>query len=361
MCAKSRDFPDEPVGDPMDIEMSDADLESLLFGGGAGAGSALSPDQLEPGARLSGMVIDTKGGDVLVELDQKTHGLIEESEFAGDDDLPAIGTTLEAQFVRHDKRRDLVILSVSGARREIFWEELRPGLLVEGVVAATNKGGLSIDIKGHRAFLPISQIELHRVEDLEPYVGRKLTCEVTQIDASEQNIVLSRRNILEREAEEIRGKALERLQEGEVLTGTVTRVNQHGAFVDLGGVEGLLHTNKIHRWQKEIAGGSEPSIGQQIEVEITRIDAGLGRVGLDFHRKVADSWDETVEGWTVGDEVTGWVSRVSPEGIWVSIDEGVEGLLSSDPGSAPPAQGSVLRARIRSIDISSRRIELDPV
>ena len=272
-----------------------------------------------------------------------------------------IGSTIEANFVRFDRRRGLAVLSVSGARREIFWENVQPGIIVEGTVSATNKGGLTVDIKGHRAFLPISQIEMTRVENLDPYVGKKIVCEITSVDRADEDIVLSRRNILEREAEEKRGKALTRLVEGEVLTGTITRLNQHGAFVDLGGVEGLLHTSKIRAHQNEIGGDDELHVGRQLVVEIMRVDRELQRVGLDFHRVAADTWALSIEGYEVGDEVTGWISKITAEGAWLSIDEGVEGIVPTALVDDDVHQGNIVRAAITSIDRDARRVELKPI
>ena len=115
---------------------------------------------MQSGQRIDGQVIDLQAGDVLVEIDSKTHGLIEESEFVEHDDLPAVGTRISANFVRFDASRELVILSVHGARKEVFWEELCVGMILEGNVTATNRGGLTLEIKGSRAFLPVSQIDL---------------------------------------------------------------------------------------------------------------------------------------------------------------------------------------------------------
>lgn len=368
MCAKSRDFPeDEPVK-ASGANLSDEDLERLLFGeassaraGSKGGAPGSNVEELAPGAVVRGTVIDNRGGEVVVEIDAKTLGLIEETEYDPDDDLPAVGDRIEARFVRYDRRRDLAVLSVREARREVFWEELRPGLIVEGLVTGTNKGGLTVDIKGHRAFLPVSQIELSRTEDLAPFVGQKLVCEITRVDRADENIVLSRRTILEREREETRANALAGLTEGEVLKGRVTRVNEHGAFIDLGGVEGLLHVSKIRARHQELGRAEELNPGRELEVELRRIDREQGRISLDFHRVAAEGWTTSIEGYVVGDEVTGWISRLSPTEAWISIEEGIEARMERAHLEPHAARGTIVRGRIYSIDHQARRIELRPI
>ena len=362
MAGKSRRFPDDPIESGADISMSDADLEALMAGHAAPTDTPSTDiNELESGDRVEGVVIDLQAGDVLVEIDSKTHGLIEESEFEAFEDLPEVGTPISANFVRYDADRDLVVLSVRNARKEVFWEELRPGDVLEGSVTATNRGGLTLDIKGTRAFLPVSQIELTRVENLDPYVGKKLRVEVTSFDRADQDIVVSRRAILERDAQELRGKALAGLSEGEVLKGTIVRINDFGAFVDLGGVEGLLHASKI---RQELGSTESLQVGGTLEVEVQRVDPERERVGLDFKRVATSDWSVSIEGYTVDDEITGWVSRVSADGAWVSIEEGIEGLIPRTLllGLADaPQKGSIVRARIREIDREGRLIELEPI
>ncbi|MBN1443653.1 MAG: 30S ribosomal protein S1 [Planctomycetes bacterium] len=364
MAGSSRDFPDPFEDDQEAIDMSDEELEALLLGSGSPAAEpeSASVESLEAGARISGMVIDFRGGEILVEIDSKTHGVVDESEFE-DEDLPAIGSTLQASFVRFDAARALAVLSVRGARKEIFWDELRPGLLVEGTVTEVNKGGLTLDIRGARAFLPISQIERERVEDPSAYVGARLRCEVTSFDRADQNLVVSRRAILEREAAELRGKALARLGEGEVLKGTVVRLIDAGAIVDLGGAEGLLHSSKIRERHQELGREKSLEVGQQIEVTIVRIDRERGRVSLDFHRLAGETWSRSVEGYSAGDEATGWITNVTPDGAAVSLEEGVEGWIPRRyllDLTEPPRRGSLIRVTIASIDLDEHRIELRP-
>lgn len=363
MAGKSRDYRDEFEDLAADINMSDAELERLMAGH-SDVDAASSPlESLEPGTRIRGIVVDVRGGEVLLELDSKTYGVVDEDEFEPGE-LPEVGSCLEANFVRHDAQRGLVILSGREARREILWEDLRPGVVLEGTVTETNKGGLVLDIKGLSAFLPVSQISVERVEDTSLYVGRTLRCEVTSVDRSRGDVVVSRRAILEREAEELRGQALARLSEGETLTGRVTRITEHGAFVDLGGVEGLLHISKIRQHQKEIGAGQPLKPEQQLEVEILRVDRERGRISLDIVRRAGETWKRSIEGYSVGDEATGWVTRVTAEGAYVSIDEGVQGFLPRRFTIARREKinkGAVVRTVIRKIERERQYIELEPL
>ena len=364
MPRKSRDFPDEYERELEKVELlSDADLEALLQGHSPPMAGTAGSERIEPGTRVTGTVVDLRGGEVLLELDTKTHGVIPEDEFEGE--LPAIGKRIQASVERHDEARELVVLGVRETRREVLFDELRPGMVLEGRAVEANKGGLVVAVKGIRAFLPLSQIDRSRVEDPTVFVGQTVRCEVTSIDRAGNDVVVSRRAVLEREAEEARGKALARLGEGETLKGRVVRVNEHGAFIDLGGVEGLLHASRSHqrRAEADAAGEEALSPGREVEVVVARIDRERGRVSLDFNRLAAKDWSRTIESYGVGDEATGWVSRISEEGAHISLDEGVEGVIPPSRLAAlgeRPSRGSILRVVITAIDRDRQRIELEP-
>lgn len=349
------DFAKEAAG------LSDADLERLMMGASSSSSSVARVESLPPGSRVEGLVIDFRGGEILVDLDGKTLGVIDETEFSGE--LPRIGERVRAQFERYDKRKDVAVLSVSGVRREIVWEDLRRGAMVEGVVTAVNKGGLSLDVKGVRAFMPASQVSRGHIEDFSSFVGQKLLCEVTNVDRASHNLVLSRRTILEREAEAEKVNVLARLSEGEVLKGTVVRVNEYGAFVDLGGTDGLIPASKIHAHVKSKALPEPLKEGQQVTVHVVRVDREKGRISLDLKQLAADTWKRAVEGYVVGEEVTGWISRASPSEVIVSIEEGIEGVIPE--GFVPllgenGRPGTILKAVVFAIDAEKHRILLRP-
>jgi ribosomal protein S1 len=357
-----KDFSD-PFDDLLkEARMSDAELEKLMGRAGGAARKSGGYEALDPGTRVRGVVVDAARGEVLVELDGKTLGIIEAAEFPGEE-RPAVGEWIEASFERFDAAKGLAVLSLGRARREVLWDEIRVGTVLEGTVSAVNKGGLTLDLKGARAFLPVSHVELTRVEDLAPYVGKRLSCEVTSFDPATRNLVVSRRRILEREAEAARSNALARLTEGEVLRGTVRRVSEHGAFIDLGGTDGLLPERRIQEHLKMKTLAAPLAEGQEVEVEVVRVDRERGRIALDLKLVDSQAWSRAIEGYSVGDVVTGWVSRRDREGAVLSIDEGLEGILPAEYFhllDEMPRPGSILKAAIAAIDPAGRRITLKP-
>jgi ribosomal protein S1 len=362
MGQTGRDFND-PFDDLLrEARMSDAELERLMGRAGGAARKSGGYEALDPGTRVQGVVVDVTRGEVLVELDGKTPGVIEAAEFAGEE-RPAPGQRIEASFERFDPSKGVAILSLGRARREVLWDAIRVGTVLEGTVSAVNKGGLTLDLKGARAFLPVSHIELTRVEDLGGYLGKKLSCEVTSFDPSTRNLVVSRRRILEREAEAARSSALARITEGEVLRGTVRRVTEHGAFIDLGGADGLLPERRVQEHLKMKTIEAPLAEGQEVEVEVIRVDRERGRITLDLKLVDSQAWGRAIEGYSVGDVVTGWVSRRDRDGAVLSIDEGLEAILPAEYFhllDETPRPGSILKAAIASIDPGGRRITLRP-
>jgi small subunit ribosomal protein S1 len=330
--------------------MSDAELERLMAGGTAGSGPSI--EDLEPGTQVNGTVLEIQRDELLVELDGKTLGVIPLAEF-GEEAYPAPGAPIQAEFVRYDRRKGVCALTVGGVRTEMAWEDLRSGHLVEGNVVEAVKSGLVLDLKGLRAFMPISQIALERVEDLQPYIGQRLRCEVIEINRAEEKLVVGRRNLLEKERAAKREKALDFIHEGQVVTGRVVRMTEHGAFVNIGDVDGLLHASKIQHLKSPL------SVGQVIEVEVVTFDKERGRIGLDFHHVAGDSWESLLQSYRVGERVTGWISRIGPEGAVLSLEEGVEALIPIEPGAKPPADlraGAVVTGQISAIDRQNRKI-----
>jgi len=362
LSPKGGDFPDEfddlyqKIGG-----LSDNDLERLM---GRAEGKDQTPGTIhekEPGSQVRGIVVDYRGGEILVELDGKDLGVIDESEFFGEQP-PIVGEEIQAEYVGYNQSKEAVILTVKGIRKQVAWDDLRTGTLLDGTVVDTNKGGLTLDIKGIRAFMPISQIALERVEDLSPFVGRKMRCEVTSLDRGNENLIVSRRRVLESEAHDRGARVFEKLKEGEILTGTVVRITDHGAFIDLGGCDGLLHASKIHQ-QLKGAAKSTLSVGQSLPVEIVRIDRERHRIALDFKHIEADAWGGAIGDYSVGDQVTGWISKVSGQGVVLSIEEGIDGWIPAanvpNLGKEPLA-GDIVSAVIASVDSVKRVITLNP-
>ena len=327
--------------------VSDADLSRLLLGEDVGA-TKTAPGRsvgftagsegaaFEPGQRVKGTVLEIQHDAILVEIDQKTLGLIDRLEFE-EKELPLPGTIVEAEIVRRDRDRGVLTLTARGVQREMTWQSLHPGSIVEGKV-----------------------IEMGRVEELNPYVGQKLRCEVREVRREDAKIILSRRAVLEREGEAERTKAVATLTPGDVIQGRVVRVNEHGAFVNLGHMDGLLPQRKIHERLKSRKGTRPLTPGQLIEVEVTHVDLERKRVSLDFRAVAGESWEESCATYKVGDVVTAWVARIRPEGTAITLEPGLDAHLAAT-ASEGLRPGELLRVRVTEVDKARRHIAVQRV
>ena len=207
------------------------------------------------------------------------------------------------------------------------WETLAIGQVVEGTVTGVNKGGLELDVKGMRAFMPAGQVDVYHVPDLNQFLNQRLTAEVTAFEREGRNIVLSRRNVLEREREEKKKQLLTELSEGQIRRGTVRSVMDYGAFVDLGGLDGLLHVSEMNfrriHFPSEVV-----KVGDVVDVKILKLDreAGKQRLSLKQARGV-DPWADAASKYAPGTQLTGRVVKVETFGAFIEVEEGVEGLL----------------------------------
>jgi len=296
-------------------------------------GDAAQADHAAAAAALArqgirrGRIVSIRKGDILVDLGGKSQGLISELQF--DDEPPVVGKEYDFSVERYDPAEGLVILSrrAAGAiQQNVSWENLEPGTLVEGVVTGMNKGGLEVTVKSMRAFMPSGQVNLFFEKDISVYLGQKLVVEVTQCDALTHNLVVSRRNVLEKEKEVNRKKLLEEIQEGDSRRGTVRSVTDFGAFVDLGGADGLVHVSEMSysrvRHPSDIV-----KVGDEVDVKILKVDKATGKMSLSIRQGMPDPWAEVETKYAVGNQVTGRVMRVENFGAFVELEPGVEGLL----------------------------------
>jgi small subunit ribosomal protein S1 len=272
-----------------------------------------------------GKIISVTPDDVMVDFGGKSQGIAPMEQFETE---PVVGQEMEFNVERYDPSEGLLILARKGAAAsKVTWETLEVGQVVEGTVSGVNKGGLEVDVKGMRAFMPAGQVDIYFNPDLSVFLNQKVKAEVTQFDARSRNIILSRRNILEREKEEAKGKLMEELAEGQVRRGTVRSVMDFGAFVDLGGVDGLLHISEM-----SFRRGHKPSefvkIGDVIDVKIIRIDRETGKLSLSLKQaRGVDPWGDAATKYAVGSQITGRVTKVEQFGAFIEVEEGIEGLL----------------------------------
>lgn len=353
--------PPSPVDHELENELEEAlgemSLEDIIDAEDTAARGG--PDELR-----KGRVIAIHGDDVFVEFGAKSQGVLPASQFE-DEPLPKVGDVIEVVIDSYDQRDGLLILSRKGAIRAAAWDTIATGQIVEGRVTDHNKGGLELDINGIRAFMPISQIERFRVENLAPYVNERLRCQVTEVDRAEENVVVSRRDVLEAEAAEAREKIFETLAEGKTVRGVVKTIMPYGAFVDIGGVDGLLHVRDMSHAHV----GDPRSVvqeGQQIDVMILKFDRDERKISLGLKQILPSPWLGTKQKWPENMIVEGTVTRITDFGAFVKLTDGVEGLVHiselSDQrvGSVGDVltQGQTVKAVVLSVDEQAHRMSL---
>lgn len=346
-----------------EIEAALGDLDSddwLMDMPGEGVSAPRS--FLAPGEKVAGTIVQVTAEDVFVELGPKQQGVCPLSQF---EPQPEVGSTQRFSIVRYDRSEQLFYLSRVGQVQKAEWEYVEEGQVVEAICTGTNKGGLDMTVAGHRAFLPAGQASVWRVENLEDLVGQKMACEIIELDRRSGNMVLSRRVVLERELEEKKKETWELLEVGQVRTGTVRKLMPFGAFVDLGGVDGLIHISDLSysrlRDPAEIV-----HEGQTVTVQVLKLDPERQRVGLGMKQCEADPFQSTVESIKVGDTITGRITKIADFGAFVEIQPGVEGLIHISELSSQRVgrvaqvvqSDQIVSAVVLEIDTQTRRIAL---
>jgi small subunit ribosomal protein S1 len=314
--------------------------------------------------RKKGKVLSVRGPDVFVEVPGgRTQGVLPVEQFP--EGPPAPGAEVEVTIEGYDQANGLLLMSRKGAAMQADWSSVAPGMIVEARVTETNKGGLTVDVNGIRGFLPISQIDLYRVEQPEQYVNQRLLCLVTEVNPDERNLVLSRRALLEKEREEKREKLWQELAEGQIREGVVRSVRDFGAFVDLDGVDGLLHVSEMS-WKRVQDPSTIVQPGQRIRVVVLKVDRDKRKVSLGLRQLLASPWDNIEEKYPVGEVVAGKVTRLMDFGAFVELEAGVEGLVHISE-LAPQRVWRVsdvvqpdqdVRVRVLRVDPAQRRISL---
>jgi len=287
---------------------------------------------LEEGQILKGTVIDITPDHVTVDVGYKSEGQIPIREFQRRDKRVdvKIGDPIEVLLEKIESEEGLLILSKEKADKLTIWRDIsrscREGEVMEGEIVAKVKGGLSVDLGGVVAFLPGSQIDLKPVRDLDALIGSRLRFKVIKFNRKRNNIVLSRRILLEEERKQQREETLKHLQEGEVIEGTVKNLTDYGAFVDLGGIDGLLHITDI-AWGRIGHPSEKLSVGDRIKVKVLHFDREKEKVALGLKQILPDPWESVVEHYPTASRVKGKVVSLTDYGVFVELEEGVEGLV----------------------------------
>ena len=329
--------------------------------------------EFEDGDLVQGTVVKIDRDEVLLDIGFKSEGVVPVRELSIRNDVDpseivSLGESIEALVLTKEDKEGRLILSKKRAQYERAWgtiEKLKEAdEVVTGPVIEVVKGGLIVDI-GLRGFLPASLVELRRVRELQPYVGRTIEAKIIELDRNRNNVVLSRRAWLEETQKEQRGEFLENLKPGERRRGTVSSVVNFGAFVDLGGMDGLVHVSELS-WKHVDHPSSVVAVGDEIEVEVLDVDLSKERISLSLKATQSDPWQEFANSHQIGELVYGRITKLVPFGSFVQVGDGIEGLVHIsemavhhvDLPEQVVAPGEELWVKIIDIDLQRRRISL---
>jgi small subunit ribosomal protein S1 len=339
--------------------LGDMSLEDLMAGGDAPVDEA----QLEPDSRHTAKIIAIRKDDVFVELGGREQGILPLHLFT---EPPVVGGTLKVVVQKLNKEDGLYELSLPGmASRVEDWSDLHEGALVDARVTAHNPGGLECTVNIIRGFIPFSQVALYRVETLDEFVGQTLTCVVTEANPDRRNLVLSRRAVLEREKAEAKQKTMEALAPGQIHEGLVRKLMDFGAFVDIGGVDGLLHISQL-AWGRVKHPSDVLAEGQRIKVRVEKIDPATGKISLTYRDLMESPWTTAPINFPQGSTVRGTVVKIMDFGAFVELQPGVEGLVHISELSYKRVfrvsdvvkEGDQIEVMVQSIDPEAKRISL---
>lgn len=344
--------------------LAGGDAEGMLAEAARGGKQPASQADQTPG-RKKGKIISIRGADVFVQVPGgRSEGVLSMLQFP--EGPPAVGSEVDVHIEGYDRANGLLVLSRPGAAAAIEdWSSVQEGITVEARVTETNKGGLTVNVNGIRGFLPISQIDLFRVEQPEQFINQKLLCIVTEVNRQEHNLIVSRRAYLEKEREESRARTWAEIAEGQTREGIVRSIQPFGAFVDLGGLDGLLHVSEMS-WVRVKDPASVLQMGQRVKVQVLRIDREKRKISLGMKQLMDSPWDTVTERYQPGLVLTGKVTRTAEFGAFVELEPGIDGLLhisqmSHRPIGRPEDVVQVndeLTLKVIRVDPNERRIGL---
>ncbi len=319
--------------------------------------------ELEATSRVQGVVTAVHREEVFLDLGGRNQGVISVRQF---DEPPEVGAAIEAIVARFNAEEGLYELNRVGASVDVSaWEEITEGIVIDVVVTGHNKGGLECQVGKLRGFIPASQISVYRVENLEELVGERLACVVTESNPERRNLVLSRRGAMERERAESKAKLLEELAAGQQREGVVTSLRDFGAFVDLGGVDGLIHISRLS-WERVAHPSEVLEVGQRVKVKVEKIDAETGKIGLSLRDTSENPWVGVERKYPVKSTVRGEVAKIMDFGALVRLEPGVAGLVHISELSHKRVfrvadvvkEGDQVDVQVVSVDAEAQRIGL---
>jgi small subunit ribosomal protein S1 len=344
----------------MDAALAGASVEELIEKSAAGVAAG----ELAAETRVSGRVVSVREGDVFVDLGGPNQGVVPAQQFG---EKPAeVGAQLDLVVSRFDADQGLYELSLPAAAVDVGnWDEVKEGQIVEVTVSGHNKGGLECTVAGIRGFIPMGQISTYRIENAEEFVGQRLACVITEANRRRKNLVLSHRAFMERERKELRDKLLAELAPGQIREGVVRSLQEFGAFVDLGGADGLIHVSQMS-WDRIGHPSEVLQVGQKIKVRVEKVNSETGKISLVYRDMGENPWNEAAAKFPVGAKVKGTVSKLMQFGAFVKLAPGVEGLIHiSELGhgrvfrtSDVLSEGQEVEVKVLSVDADAQRISL---
>ncbi|MBI3781393.1 MAG: 30S ribosomal protein S1 [candidate division NC10 bacterium] len=292
---------------------------------------AQSLREIVEGEIVRGTVLDIRNDTVLIDIGYKSEGTIPLKEFQGPsgENTVKVGDTVDVYLEQKEDSDGLIVLSREKAEKIKVWDDIRrayeQGEVINGMILGRTKGGLMVDI-GVRAFLPGSQVDLRPVRDLDKLIGKTFPMKVIKLNQRRGNIVLSRRELLEEERRALKDTTLQSLEEGKVIRGKVKNITEYGAFIDLGGLDGLLHITDMS-WGRVSHPSELFAVGDEVEVVVLKFDRAAERVSLGYKQRSKDPWEDVDQRFPVGSRVRGKVVSLTDYGAFVELAEGIEGLV----------------------------------
>jgi small subunit ribosomal protein S1 len=339
--------------------LGDLSLDALMNEANAGE---VAPE-IAAEARVTGRVAKIHREDVFIELGGRNQGIVPLRQF---ESPPKEGDEIDLLVVRFDAEEGIYELSRPTAAVDVGnWDEVTEGQIIEVNVTGSNKGGLECQVAGIRGFIPMGQVSIYRLENPEELVGQRLACVVTEANRERRNLVLSHRAVMERERNQQREKLLAELAPGQIREGIVRSLKDFGAFVDLGGVDGLVHISQLS-WDRVKHPNEVLEVGQKVKVRVEKFDKETGKVSLSYREVGANPWQNAASKYPVGSRATGTVSRLMDFGAFVKLEPGVEGLVHISElahgrvfrASDVVSEGQEVEAKILSVDEENQRIGL---
>lgn len=340
--------------------LGDQSLDDILA-----AATTESGEELAPETKIKGTVVNIHRDDIFVDLGGRNQGVLPLKQFEKTTP-PEVGAQVEVMVARFNAEQGLYEVTLPTASVDVGnWSEVSVGQIVDVTITGSNKGGLECQIAGIRGFIPMGQISIYRIENPEEFVGQRLACVITEANPSRRNLVLSHRALMERERKERKEKLLAELGPGQIRDGVVRSLQDFGAFVDLGGVDGMIHVSQLS-WDRIGHPKEVLTVGQAVKVRVEKVNHETGKISLAYRDLAANPWDLAEQKYAVGSRVKGTVSKLMNFGAFVKLEAGVEGLIHiSEMGHGRVAragdvvsEGQEVEVKVLSFDRESQRIGL---